>query len=73
MPYRNVYWELKPDGRIKVMSLNEELRFERGYLISVETDDTPHWVNDNGGEYLIATDRAFRAYIIHYPTKEKEN
>lgn len=67
LPDQDVHWEISPEGRVKVMRLNEEVRFERGFFEKRAVDDDPRWVPSLAGDYLLATDNAWRAYIIHYP------
>lgn len=67
LPDPDFHWEISLEGRVKVMRVGEEMRFERGFFEERAVDDNQHWVPNLAGEYLLATDGAFRAYIIHYP------
>jgi hypothetical protein len=67
LPDQDVHWEISPDGRVKVMRMHEEVRFERGLFEKRAVDEDQSWVPNIAGDYLLATDDTSRAYIIHYP------
>lgn len=63
---QDVHWEIQPDGQIKIMQGDHEMRFERG-TFSRSAEDVSTWIVDEEGDYLLATTTAQRALIIHYP------
>ena len=71
LPRMDVHWEVDIDGRVKVMHIWEELRFQRG---TFDPPDAGHstWVADESGDYLLATTGAMRALIIHYPLTQEQ-
>lgn len=62
----DVHYEIQTDGSIKVMQVDEEFRFQRGTFNCPHNSD-PSWVQNQKGEYLLATTTARNALIIHYP------
>ncbi len=66
MSRTDAHWKVESDGRVKIMHVGQELRFERGTWQRSHVTD-PQWVVDATGDYLLATTDSRHALIIHYP------